>query len=54
MRIHGSGTTGVACIELGINFIGSEISKKYYEIANKRFEEHKRQGWLFDAVLETT
>ena len=32
----GSGTTGVACKELGRNFIGIEIEPKYYEIAKKR------------------
>jgi len=34
----GSGTTGVACKELGRNFIGIEISSDYYEIAKKRIE----------------
>ena len=32
----GSGTVGVACKELGRNFIGIEISKEYFEIAQKR------------------
>jgi DNA modification methylase len=32
----GSGTTGVACKELGRNFIGIEIEPKYYEIAERR------------------
>lgn len=32
----GSGTTGVACKELGRKFIGIEIEKKYYDIAVKR------------------
>lgn len=32
----GSGTTGVACKELGRKFIGIEIEKKYFEIAEKR------------------
>jgi site-specific DNA-methyltransferase (adenine-specific) len=32
----GSGTTGVACIELGRNFAGCELSEKYYKIAEKR------------------
>jgi len=35
----GSGTTGVACKELGRNFIGIEIDKNYFEIAKKRIEE---------------
>lgn len=32
----GSGTTGVACRNLGRNFIGIEIDDKYYEIAKNR------------------
>lgn len=32
----GSGTTAVACIELGYDFIGCEINKEYYNIAKKR------------------
>jgi len=32
----GSGTTGVACRELGRKFIGIEIEPKYYEIAKRR------------------
>jgi DNA modification methylase len=34
----GSGTTGVACKELGRNFIGIEIEPKYFEIAKRRIE----------------
>lgn len=32
----GSGTTGVACDELGRDFIGCEIDEEYFEIACKR------------------
>lgn len=32
----GSGTTALACIELGYDFIGCEIDSKYYEIAKQR------------------
>ncbi len=32
----GSGTTAVACKELGVKFIGVEINKQYVDIANKR------------------
>lgn len=32
----GSGSTGVACVNTGKNFIGMEFEKKYFEIAEKR------------------
>lgn len=35
----GSGTTGVACKELQRNFIGIEIDKNYFDIANERITE---------------
>lgn len=34
----GSGTTGVACIQTGRNFIGVEMDAKYFEIAKRRIE----------------
>jgi DNA modification methylase len=38
----GSGTTGVACKELGRKFIGIEIEKKYFEIAERRINQATR------------
>ena len=35
----GSGTTGVACIKHGRKFIGYELDKRYFEIAEKRIKE---------------
>ena len=35
----GSGTTGVACVNLNRDFIGIELNEKYFEIAKKRIEE---------------
>lgn len=35
----GSGTTGVACINTGRNFIGIELDQKYYNIAKNRLQE---------------
>lgn len=32
----GSGTTGVACINTNRDFIGIELDKKYYKIAEER------------------
>ena len=34
----GSGTTGVACVQTGRNFIGIEKDEGYFEIAKKRIE----------------
>lgn len=42
----GSGTTGVACKELGRNFIGCEIDKNYFEIAKKRIDSVNEQSEL--------
>jgi len=39
----GSGTTGVACVQTGRNFIGIEIEPKYYEIAEARIAEAQLQ-----------
>lgn len=35
----GSGTTGVACKELGRDFIGIEIDENYFNIAKERIEQ---------------
>lgn len=37
----GSGTTGVACVNTGRNFIGIEQDEKYFSIAQQRIEEAK-------------
>jgi len=39
----GSGTTGVACVQKGRNFIGIEIEPKYFEIAQRRIAEAEAQ-----------
>ena len=39
----GSGTTGVACVQTGRNFIGIEIEEKYFNIAEKRIAEAQLQ-----------
>jgi len=43
----GSGTTGVACANLGRKFIGIEIDEKYFDIACERIEAAYAQGRLF-------
>ena len=42
----GSGTTGVACMNLGRTFIGIEREPKYFDIACRRIEDAQRQGRL--------
>jgi DNA modification methylase len=39
----GSGTTGVACQELGRNFIGIEIEPKYFSIAERRINQATKE-----------
>jgi DNA modification methylase len=43
----GSGTTGVACMNLGRQFIGIEIEQKYFDIACERIEQAQKQLRMF-------
>ena len=43
----GSGTTGVAAVQMGRKFIGIEREQKYFDIAVKRIEDAQRQGDMF-------
>ena len=43
----GSGTTGVAAVQMGRKFIGIEREPKYFDIACKRIEDAQRQGDMF-------
>ena len=45
----GSGTTGVACVQLNRNFIGIEIDPTYFAIAQERIRVAQMQPGLFDA-----
>lgn len=40
---NGSGSTGMACVELGYNYVGIELDNSYVEISNKRIEAHHRK-----------
>lgn len=42
----GSGSTGVACVNAGRNFIGMELDPGYFEIAKRRIEEAQAQARL--------
>jgi DNA modification methylase len=47
----GSGTTGVAAIQLGRKFIGIEIDPTYFEIACRRIRDVEGHNTLFDPKL---
>lgn len=46
----GSGTTGVACVQTGRNFIGCEVDEGYFNIAQRRIAEAQAQPLLFEAA----
>jgi site-specific DNA-methyltransferase (adenine-specific)/modification methylase len=46
----GSGTTGVAAIQMGRKFIGIEREPKYFDIACERISNAQRQESLFETV----
>lgn len=39
----GSGSTGVACVNTGRNFIGMELDEHYFQIAKERLEQHEHK-----------
>lgn len=39
----GSGSSRIACYEMGLDFIGCEINTEYFEAQEKRFEEYKKE-----------
>ena len=48
----GSGSTGVAAVQMRHPFIGIEMEPKYFDIACRRIEEAQRQGDLFRDAAE--
>ena len=44
----GSGTTGVACVMEGLQFVGIERERKYFDIAVRRIEQAYAQPRLFE------
>jgi len=48
-----SGTTGVACVNLGRKFIGIEMDPDYFDICVKRITDAHRQADLFVAKPQT-
>jgi site-specific DNA-methyltransferase (adenine-specific) len=47
----GSGTTGVAAVQSGRQFIGIERDERYFDIACRRIEQAVAQGQLFAPAL---
>jgi len=43
----GSGTTAIACINTGRNYIGFEKDKTYFDLAEDRVKQAKIQTKLF-------
>ena len=39
----GSGTTAIACLNTNRNFIGFELDKGYFDMANERINKHKQE-----------
>ena len=48
----GSGTTGVAAIQMGCKFIGIEREPKYFDIACERISNAQKQQTLFEPVAK--
>lgn len=49
----GSGTTGVAALQLGRKFIGCEIDTKYFAIAEKRIKQAAQQPALLHVAQQS-
>lgn len=46
----GSGSTGVASIKEGFDFVGIELEETYYEIAEKRIAHHSNEEWQIELM----
>ena len=50
----GSGTSGIAAVELGRNFIGCEQNEDYYQMATERIQERMKEvGYEEDGAIMT-
>ena len=47
----GSGTTGMACVNTGRDFIGIEMDNEFIEIARARIEHAKSKLGLFAEAI---
>ena len=50
----GSGSSRIAAWEAGLDFVGYEIDKEYYEKQEERFKKHTAQGNLFAEPQDNT
>ena len=44
----GSGSSRIAAHDMGFDFVGYEIDKDYYDAQEKRFNNHIKQGVIFE------
>ena len=49
-NVMGSGTTGVACINTGRRFIGIELEKEYFDIAQERIEKAQQEARQLELI----
>jgi len=48
----GSGSSRIACYDLGFDFVGYELDKEYFKAQEKRFEKHINQQGMFDDITQ--
>ena len=48
----GSGSSRIAAYDAGLDFVGCEIDKEYFDLQEKRWEDYKAQMNLFTGVQE--
>jgi site-specific DNA-methyltransferase (adenine-specific) len=49
----GSGTSRIAAWNMGINYVGIELNKIYFDKQEARFAEHIAKGNLYDNEIKT-
>ena len=49
---NGSGTTGIACIQEGRQYVGLELSEHYAKISNQRIKDHCENIETFDKLFD--
>lgn len=48
----GSASSLITCEEYGLDYVGFEKDRYYYDLSNKRLQEHKSQLTVFDFGVE--